>query len=1003
MMHAGVRVAAALLAALWLAPARAVSVEAGGLRVEFYESAAGRGRVARIVETATGRLFTSKTVFRPPWSIQCRRTDDYAKTRHCQPFDARAEMRYEAAPIPGGWSFVYRDVDECLAEVVCRVTADREKDCVRWRISAVPKPGWATYEIDYPSVPLAESLGASSEDDCVMMGTAKGGVNRWPMKPGREYWKSRLYETSPGRLTSAYGCFYDPEGGLYTAAEDDAGWFKGLLMDRWWRSKRRPDGTYREGDFLLEWRHFEFSAAPRTLAYDVVMRAFRGTDGEPCDWRDAADIYWDWAKDRRWAKTKLAARKDVPAWAKNGPAKVKFNRSWYAHPGLVQRWVKEYWRKRFPGVPFVAQTEGWERHGDWVTPEYFPCYPDDASFSRVCADLKKADGHMWAWPGGHHWNVRVGRRTDGTYNLDYSDLFAREVKPHCAFDPNGEVHLDALKWLGGGESATLCPATAYARNWWNDYVACGLVRRGVGLVQADQDVCARVRACWSRDHGHVPGDGKWMTDALRAQFETMLAAMRGIDPRAQFSFEEPNEFYNDILCFQDYRNCRFFGTEWASAFNYLYHEYITPYQPGSEFWSKWQWVAHAAADGQMPAFPEEPSYYFEMPALWNGSFETVRLGVTGFADWSGARDMQTVITNDATDGRYALGVTARAGTNTQADVWTTLPAWAFAGSARAFRLRAQVKTTGEPGLLRVWDALAPKTLYKTVATPPADGAWHTVTLDFDIDAAAPRRIRCGFLAKGAEAFRVDDVKFLARAADGAWREVTRKQGAEQLAFAERWADLYHRHAKWLQHGRHLHPPRVTCEMLPYHERFRGEEADLVKPAVHCGAFRAADGTEAVLFVNATDRRQPFVWRWKGRTTEDAIEPRGLKLEIQDSTVRLEVTGYCNCGDCCNWRRTWFGFGSPVVAAGPHAGEPKEVGRTARGTQAAKGTLAADPKVFPYGTRFTIPGYGEGEVLDTGSALKGNRVDAWFPTHEEARAWGRRTVTAVRPGRTISKH
>ena len=104
-----------------------------------------------------------------------------------------------------------------------------------------------------------------------------------------------------------------------------------------------------------------------------------------------------------------------------------------------------------------------------------------------------------------------------------------------------------------------------------------------------------------------------------------------------------------------------------------------------------------------------------------------------------------------------------------------------------------------------------------------------------------------------------------------------------------------------------------------------------------------------------------------------------------------VTGYCNCEQCCGWERSWFGFGRPVYTYGPMKGRPKKVGRTARGTTARKGTVAADPKAFPFGTRLDIPGYGTGTVEDVGGAIKGRHIDVWFPTHEEARQWGRREL------------
>ncbi len=56
-------------------------------------------------------------------------------------------------------------------------------------------------------------------------------------------------------------------------------------------------------------------------------------------------------------------------------------------------------------------------------------------------------------------------------------------------------------------------------------------------------------------------------------------------------------------------------------------------------------------------------------------------------------------------------------------------------------------------------------------------------------------------------------------------------------------------------------------------------------------------------------------------------------------------------------------------------------------------IAADKK-FKFGTLMSVPGYNGNRptpVLDRGGAIKGNRLDLLFPTHESARGWGRQTV------------
>jgi 3D (Asp-Asp-Asp) domain-containing protein/peptidoglycan hydrolase CwlO-like protein len=68
------------------------------------------------------------------------------------------------------------------------------------------------------------------------------------------------------------------------------------------------------------------------------------------------------------------------------------------------------------------------------------------------------------------------------------------------------------------------------------------------------------------------------------------------------------------------------------------------------------------------------------------------------------------------------------------------------------------------------------------------------------------------------------------------------------------------------------------------------------------------------------------------------------------------------------------------------------GHTATGLPVGWGVVAVDPSVIALGTRFSVPGYGEGVAADTGGSVRGDTIDLWFPTLAQARAWGRRTVT-----------
>lgn len=67
------------------------------------------------------------------------------------------------------------------------------------------------------------------------------------------------------------------------------------------------------------------------------------------------------------------------------------------------------------------------------------------------------------------------------------------------------------------------------------------------------------------------------------------------------------------------------------------------------------------------------------------------------------------------------------------------------------------------------------------------------------------------------------------------------------------------------------------------------------------------------------------------------------------------------------------------------------GITRSGTQVSRGTVAVDPRVIPLGTKLYVENYGHAVALDTGGAIKENRIDLYMETKDEAFEFGRKEV------------
>ena len=90
--------------------------------------------------------------------------------------------------------------------------------------------------------------------------------------------------------------------------------------------------------------------------------------------------------------------------------------------------------------------------------------------------------------------------------------------------------------------------------------------------------------------------------------------------------------------------------------------------------------------------------------------------------------------------------------------------------------------------------------------------------------------------------------------------------------------------------------------------------------------------------------------------------------VQPIIEEFIITAYCPCMKCCG----------------------KTDGITASGDKATEGVTVAMDKSMPFGTKIYIDGVGERIVQDRGGAIKGNRIDLYFDSHQEALNFGRQT-------------
>ena len=112
--------------------------------------------------------------------------------------------------------------------------------------------------------------------------------------------------------------------------------------------------------------------------------------------------------------------------------------------------------------------------------------------------------------------------------------------------------------------------------------------------------------------------------------------------------------------------------------------------------------------------------------------------------------------------------------------------------------------------------------------------------------------------------------------------------------------------------------------------------------------------------------------YEGRVSENVETEPFIVEETEDPFIwlgKFKITAYCPCSKCCG---QWAD------------------GITSTGVTASEGrTIAVDPKVIPYGSKVMIAG-NEYIAEDCGGAIKENRIDIYFESHDDALEYGVQT-------------
>lgn len=433
------------------------------------------------------------------------------------------------------------------------IDADRLLEWIDFPLVTLPSPGKNTLGGGKILYPYNEG---ALVDDLELYEAA------WFRYEEPEYPSKGAFGVFPNMICSQMLAYLWEDAGLYMGAHDPARGVKGISFYADGKGVRMQTRLYCGVDF----------GADFVQDYPIVWACVGAR------WENAAERYRQWndAHPPRGAK-RIRENGALPAWYRDMPLVLTYPvRGLHDTDEMIPNHMYPYCNA-LPTVRELAARTGarilialmhWEGTAPWAPPYVWPPYGGEEVFHAFRDALHKEGNLLGVYCSGFGYTLQSNLIADYNKEEEYG---ARGLCAAMCASPEGRVEISRI-CTAQRRGLDICPASEKGRALlWEAYRP--LFASGIDYAQIlDQNHGGGQYFCYSRDHGHPPAPGAWMTERMQQMLSEWNAAAPSMLFGCESAAAEP--FIGNLRLSDNRFELNYHIGTPVPFYSYVYHEYL---------------------------------------------------------------------------------------------------------------------------------------------------------------------------------------------------------------------------------------------------------------------------------------------------------------------------------------------------------------------------------------------------------------------------------------------